>query len=179
MSRIGKLPVQVPSGVTVTVADGTLRVKGPKGDLAQRLPAGVSLQQEGNVVRVLRADDANQTRANHGLTRALLAGMVHGVTSGFERKLEIQGTGFKGEVKGKTLVLSLGYSHPVEFPFPEGITIEVDKATKLVIKGANKQLVGETAAQLRRFRPPDSYKGKGVRYEGERVRLKAGKTAKK
>lgn len=179
MSRIGKLPVQVPSGVTVTVADGTLRVKGPKGDLAQRLPTGVSLQQEGNVVRVLRADEANQTRANHGLTRALLAGMVHGVTSGFERKLEIQGTGFKGEVKGKTLVLSLGYSHPVEFPFPEGITIEVDKATKLVIKGANKQLVGETAAQLRRFRPPDSYKGKGVRYEGERVRLKAGKTAKK
>lgn len=179
MSRIGKLPVQVPSGVTVTVADGTVRVKGPKGDLAQRLPTGVSIQHEGNVVRVLRADEANQTRASHGLTRALLAGMVQGVTSGFERRLEIQGTGFKAEVKGKSLVLSLGYSHPIEFPFPEGITIEVDKATKLVVRGANKQLVGETAAQLRRLRPPDSYKGKGVRYEGERVRLKAGKTAKK
>lgn len=179
MSRIGKLPVPVPSGVTITVADGNVRVKGPKGDLIQRLPVGVSLLQEPGVIRVERADEDGQTRSNHGLTRALVAAMVKGVTTGFERRMEIQGTGFKGEVKGKSLVLSLGFSHPVEFPFPEGITIEVEKATRLVIKGSNKQLVGETAAQLRRFRPPDSYKGKGVRFDGERVRLKAGKTAKK
>lgn len=179
MSRIGKLPIPVPSGVTIQVADGAVKVKGPKGELTQRLASGVSLEQDAATLRVLRADETAQTRANHGLVRALVANMVTGVTKGFERKLEIQGVGFKGEVKGKTLVLALGYSHPVEFPFPEGITIEVEKGTKLTVKGADKQVVGETAALLKRFRPPDSYKGKGVRYEGEYIRLKAGKTAKK
>lgn len=179
MSRIGKLPVTVPAGVTISVAEGVMRVKGPKGELSQSLASGVSVSQEGGVATVVREDDTRQVRANHGLTRALLANMVNGVTKGFERRLDIQGVGFKSEVKGKTLVLSLGYSHSVEFPFPDGVSIEVEKGTKLIVKGANKQTVGETAARLRRLREPDSYKGKGVRFEGEYVRLKAGKTAKK
>jgi large subunit ribosomal protein L6 len=179
MSRIGKLPVTLPAGVSVNVADGMMRVKGPKGELSQRMATGVSLQVEGNVVNVVRADDSRQVRANHGLTRALVNNMVLGVTKGFERKLEIQGVGFKSEVKGKTLVLSLGYSHQIEFPFPEGITIEVDKGTKLSVKGSDRQTVGQTVAKLRSFREPDSYKGKGVRNEGEHIKLKAGKTAKK
>lgn len=179
MSRIGKLPLTLPAGVTVSVGEGALKVKGPKGELSSKLATGVSIEQNGNVVEVKRADDSRQARSNHGLTRALLNNMVTGVTKGFERKLDIQGVGFKSEVKGKSLNLSLGYSHPVEFPFPAGITIEVDKGTKLVVKGADKQLVGETAARLRQLREPDSYKGKGVRFEGEYVRLKAGKTAKK
>lgn len=179
MSRIGKLPVQVPAGVTVSVNDGALVVKGPKGQLVQSLATGVDVVQEGTVVRVNRQDDTRQSRANHGLTRALLNSMVTGVTKGFERKLDIQGVGFKSEVKGKNLVLALGYSHSIEFPFPDGISIEVEKNTKLTVKGSDKQLVGETAAKLRGLREPDSYKGKGVRYEGEYVRQKAGKTAKK
>jgi len=179
MSRIGKLPVALPSGVTVNVADGVVRVKGPKGELAQRLAAGVTLVQDGGSLRVERADDSRQYRANHGLTRALVNNMVSGVTKGFERKLDIQGVGFKSEVKGKAIVLSLGYSHTIEFPFPPGITIEVEKGTKLTIKGSDRQVVGETAAKLRSFRSPDSYKGKGVRNEGEHIKLKAGKTAKK
>jgi large subunit ribosomal protein L6 len=179
MSRIGKLPIVVPAGVTISQGNGQVVVKGPKGELSQRLASGVQVQQEGNALRVLRADETRQVRANHGLTRALLNNMVTGVTKGFEHKLEIQGVGFKSEVKGKSLVLSLGYSHVIDFPFPPGITIEVDKGTKLVVKGSNRQTVGETAAKLRAFRPPDSYKGKGVRDEGEHIKLKAGKTAKK
>jgi large subunit ribosomal protein L6 len=179
MSRIGKLPVTVPSGVNVSVADGTVKVKGPKGELAQVLPLGVTLAQEGGTLTVARDDESRQARANHGLARALVNNMVTGVTKGFERRLEIQGVGFKGEIKGKTLVLALGYSHPVEFPFPNGVTIEVDKQTKLIVKGSDKQAVGETAAKLRSLREPDSYKGKGVRFEGEHIKLKAGKTAKK
>lgn len=179
MSRIGKLPITVPAGVTVAVADGSVKVKGPKGELVQKLPVGVQLVQEGTVLSVNRADETRQVRSNHGLTRALVNNMVTGVTKGFERKMEIQGVGFKGEVKGKTLVLSLGYSHMVEFPFPAGVTIEVDKLTKLTVKGADRQVVGETAAKLRSLRAPDSYKGKGVRYDGEHIKLKAGKTAKK
>lgn len=179
MSRIGKLPITLPAGVSVTAGDGALQVKGPKGELSAKLATGVSIEQNGSVLEVKRVDDSRQVRSNHGLTRALLNNMVQGVTKGFERKLDIQGVGFKSEVKGKTLNLSLGYSHAVEFPFPAGITIEVEKGTKLVVKGADKQVVGETAARLRQLRSPDSYKGKGVRYEGEYVRLKAGKTAKK
>jgi len=179
MSRIGKLPIPVPAGVTIAVVDGVLKVKGPKGELHQALAGGVAVEQEAGVARVTRADESRQVRANHGLTRALLNNMVKGVTTGFERKLDIQGVGFKSEVKGTTLVLSLGYSHQIEFPFPNGITITVDKGTKLSVKGSDRQVVGETAAKLKSFRPPDSYKGKGVRYEGEHVRLKAGKTAKK
>lgn len=179
MSRIGKLPVTLPSGVSVNVADGVVRVKGPKGELSQRVATGVSIQQEGNLLTVVRADDSRQFRSNHGLTRALVNNMVQGVTKGFERRLEIQGVGFKSEVKGKTLVLSLGYSHTIEFPFPTGITIDVEKGTKLSIKGSDRQTVGETAAKIRGFRSPDAYKGKGVRNEGEHIKLKAGKTAKK
>ena len=179
MSRIGKLPVALPAGVSVSVTDGVMKVKGPKGELTQALATGVTLVQEGNTVSVKRADDSRQLRANHGLTRALLNNMVTGVTKGFERKLDILGVGFKGEVKGKMLVLALGYSHPVEFPFPDGITIEVEKGTKLTVKGFDRQVVGETASRLRQLRLPDSYKGKGVRYEGEHIKLKAGKTAKK
>jgi len=179
MSRIGKLPIAVPAGVTVSVADGLVRVNGPKGELAQRLAAGVSIVQEPGSMSVVRQDDQRQTVSNHGLTRALLNNMVIGVTKGFERRLDIIGVGFKSEVKGKSLNLSLGYSHQIEFPFPPGITIEVDKGTKIVVKGSDRQVVGETASKLIALRPPDSYKGKGVRNEGQHIKLKAGKTAKK
>ncbi len=179
MSRIGKMPIPVPAGVAITVADGQLKVNGPKGQLTQKMAVGVSIVNEAGVARVVRADDSRQVRANHGLTRALLNNMVKGVTTGFERKLDIQGVGFKSEVKGTTLVMQLGFSHPINFPFPDGITISVEKGTKLSVKGSDRQIVGETAAKLKSFRPPDSYKGKGVRFEGEHVRLKAGKTAKK
>ncbi len=179
MSRIGKLPVVVPAGVTVSTGSNEIRVKGPKGELVQGLATGVKLVQEGDQMKVVRVDDERQSRSNHGLTRALLNNMVTGVTKGYERKLMITGVGFKGEIKGKTLVLALGYSHPIEFPFPPGISIEVEKATTLIVKGADRQLVGETASKLRSLRSPDAYKGKGVRFENEHVRLKAGKTAKK
>ena len=179
MSRIGKLPVSLPAGVTVAVSDGVVRVKGPKGELAQRVAQGVTFEQEGNLLKILRADESRQIRANHGLTRAIVANMVQGVTKGFERKLEIQGVGFKSEVKGKSLLLSLGYSHQIDFPFPPGVTIEVEKGTKLTVRGSDRQAVGETCAKLRSLRSPDSYKGKGVRNEGEHIKLKAGKTAKK
>ncbi len=179
MSRIGKLPVPVPAGVTISVSNGLLAVKGPKGELTQALAGGVAVVQEAGVARVTRENETRQVRSNHGLTRALLNNMVKGVTTGFERRLDIQGVGFKSEVKGTTLVLSLGYSHQIEFPFPVGISITVEKGTKLSIKGSDRQVVGETAAKLKAFRPPDAYKGKGVRYEGEHIKLKAGKTAKK
>lgn len=179
MSRIGKLPIAVPAGVTVTSAGGQVKVKGPKGELAQHLATGVKLVQEGAVLTVVRENEERQSRSNHGLTRALVNNMVTGVTKGYERRLTIMGVGFKGEVKGKSVVLALGYSHPVEFPFPTGITIEVEKLTTLIVKGADRQVVGETAAKLRGLRSPDAYKGKGVRFEGEHIRLKAGKTAKK
>jgi len=179
MSRIGKLPIAIPAGVTVSSGEGQVRVKGPKGELIQHLAGGVTLVQESGSLKIVRNDDERQTRSNHGLVRALVAGMVTGVTKGFERRLSITGVGFKGEVKGKSLTLNLGYSHPVEFAFPPGITIDVEKATTLIVKGADRQLVGETAAKLRGLRSPDSYKGKGIRYENEHVRLKAGKTAKK
>jgi len=179
MSRIGKLPVPVPAGVTITVSNGLLLVTGPKGELRQALATGVAVAQEPGVARVTRDNETRQVRSNHGLTRALLNNMVKGVTTGFERRLDIQGVGFKSEVKGTTLVLSLGFSHQIVFPFPVGISITVEKGTKLSIKGSDRQVVGETAAKLKAFRPPDAYKGKGVRYEGEHIKLKAGKTAKK
>ncbi len=179
MSRIGKLPITVPAGVTVSVSGAVVTVKGPKGTLTQGLTEGVELKQEGTTLTVARRDDSRQVRSLHGLTRALVNNMVTGVTKGFERKLEIQGVGFKSEVRGKSVVLSLGYSHQIDFPFPPGITIEVEKGTMLTVKGSDRQLVGETAAKLRGLRSPDSYKGKGVRFEGEYIKLKAGKTAKK
>jgi large subunit ribosomal protein L6 len=179
MSRIGKLPVAVPSGVVVTAASSLLTVKGPKGELQTRIGSGVEIVQEAGVARVVRKDDDRQARANHGLMRSLLNNMVTGVTKGYERRLTITGVGFKGEIKGTSLVLNLGFSHSIVFPFPEGVTIDVEKATTLIVRGSNRELVGETCAKLRSFRPPDAYKGKGVRNEGEKIKLKAGKTAKK
>lgn len=179
MSRIGKQPIAVPAGVSVSTGAAGIVVKGPKGELTQKLATGVKIVQEAGSVSVVRENDERQSRSNHGLVRALLANMVTGVSKGYERRMTITGVGFKGEIKGKNLVLALGYSHVVDVPFPTGITLEVEKLTTLVIKGSDKQLVGETAAKLRSLRAPDAYKGKGIRNEGEKIKLKAGKTAKK
>ncbi len=176
MSRIGNKPVELPKGVSFQIADGSMLVKGPKGSLTRKIVAGIDFDEADSTVVVKRSGDTPQLRANHGLMRSLLASMVEGVSKGFERRLEIVGVGYKAEVKGKTLVLSLGYSHPVEFAFPEGIDIEVGKNNKMVVRGIDKERVGQAAAVIRSFRPPDSYKGKGVRYEGEYVRIKAGKS---
>lgn len=179
MSRIGKKPVALPAGVSVVARDGVLQVKGPKGELSRALAVGTSVTLEPGVAVVQRSDESSQIRANHGLMRALLANMVTGVSAGFVRNLEITGVGYKAEVKGKSLVLNLGYSHQVVYPFPNGITIEVETNTKVRVKGADKELVGQVASELRGLRSPDSYKGKGVRYAGERIRIKAGKSAQK
>jgi large subunit ribosomal protein L6 len=177
MSRIGRKPVSLPSGVTVTAGDGVLAVKGPKGSLSRKIATGIAFDNVDGVVNVKRENDHSAVRANHGLMRALLNNMVVGVSQGFEKKLQIIGVGYKAEVKGSKLVLNLGFSHPVVYPFPQGITIAVEKNTEISVKGIDKEAVGQTAAELRSFRPPDSYKGKGVRYVGEHVRLKAGKSA--
>lgn len=179
MSRIGKKPIVLPAGVTVSVDNGRLEVKGPKGEIGRVIVAGTGVSHEAGAVVVTRADETSQVRANHGLMRALLANMVSGVSTGFVRGLEIHGVGYKAEVKGKTLVLNLGYSHQVVYPFPNGITIDVEQNTKLKVKGVDKELVGQVSSELRNLRPPDSYKGKGVRYTGERIRIKAGKSAQK
>ena len=178
MSRIGNKPVALPSGVSVTANDGTLTVKGPKGQLSQKIAEGITFDIEGDVTKVNRSNDSKPYRANHGLMRALLNNMVTGVSKGFERKLVINGVGYKASTQGNKAVFNLGYSHPIEFPFPEGVTISVDKNTSVTVSGIDKEKVGQAAAEIRGFRPPDSYKGKGVRYEGEYVRLKAGKSAK-
>lgn len=179
MSRIGKLPIELPAGVTVTVGS-TILVKGPKGQLERPIVSGISVAREGSALHLHRATDERQHRANHGLMRALVANMVTGVTKGFERKLQIVGVGYKAESRGSNLVLSLGYSHPIEFVPPPGISLAVDpKTNKVTVSGVDKEAVGQVAANIRSFRVPDHYKGKGVRYEDERVRLKAGKSAKK
>jgi len=178
MSRIGKLPIAVPKGVTVTIDDGVV-VKGPKGTLQRPLVAGITVNQEGDQLVCVRSDDSRTQRANHGLMRALLNNMVIGVTQGFVRKLQIQGVGYKAELRGSALLLQVGFSHPIDFPAPDGIKFDVDKAkTTITVSGIDKEQVGQTAAVIRGFRPPDSYKGKGIRYEGEHIRLKAGKSAK-
>lgn len=179
MSRIGKMPVPVPNGVTVQIGDGRVQVKGPKGQLEQAIPAHVQVVSEPGRIVVSREGEHRQARANHGLTRALVRNMVVGVTQGFEKKLEIVGVGYRAEMKGKTLVLSLGYSHPVEYPVPNGVAIAVDSKTNAItVSGISKQQVGEVSADIRSFRRPDAYKGKGVRYSGEYIRIKAGKSAK-
>lgn len=178
MSRIGKLPVPVPTGVTVQVGGGRISVRGPKGALEQAMPAHVQLQSEAGRVVLSRDGEHKQARANHGLARALVRNMVVGVTSGFEKKLEVVGVGYRAELRGKTLVLSLGYSHPVEYPVPNGVAVAVDKAGAITISGIDKQQVGQVAADIRSYRRPDAYKGKGVRYTGEYIRLKTGKSAK-
>jgi len=177
MSRIGKQPIVVPSGVTVALADGRVRVDGPKGSLSQALVEHVGLEVEGAEARLTRDGEAKQVRANHGLMRSLVQNMVTGVTVGFEKKLSVLGVGYRADVKGSTLVMQLGYSHPINFSIPAGVVIDVDKQNNIVVKGIDKQAVGQAAAEIRAFRKPDHYKGKGIRYADEYVRIKAGKSA--
>ncbi len=177
MSRIGKLPIKVPGAVKVTVSAGAVQVEGPKGKLDYDLPPGIGLKQEDGVLRVEREHDDNQTRAFHGLARRLLANMVHGVSDGFARVLEINGVGYRADAKGDHLHLSLGYSHPIVYQLPKGISAKVDKQTVITLEGVDRQLLGEVAAQVRGLRPPEPYKGKGIKYADERIRRKAGKAA--
>ena len=179
MSRIGKLPIEVPKGVTVTFADSVITVKGPKGQLSRQIMPAVSVVIKDNQVAVERPDDSISARAAHGLTRTLVNNMVIGVTNGYQTDLEINGVGYRAELKGKELHLSLGYSHPVVYALPEGITVDIDKMTKLSVKGIDKELVGHTAAKIRSFRGPEPYKGKGIKYATETILRKAGKTGKK
>ncbi len=179
MSRIGKRPIEVPDKVTVTIQDRTVNVKGPKGELSRTLPAGVTIAQEDKVVTVSRVDESRIARQRHGLCRTLVANMVEGVSNGFSRKLEIQGVGYRAAVQGSKLVLSMGFSHPVEMIPPDGIQFAVDGNVNVTVAGIDKELVGNTAARIRAVRPPEPYKGKGIRYQGEAVRRKAGKTGKK
>jgi large subunit ribosomal protein L6 len=178
MSRIGKLPIEVPSGVEVKVEGALATVTGPRGTLTQTLPTQISVRQEGNQILVERPDDEREHRSLHGLVRSLVANMVEGVTRGFEKQLEIQGVGYRVQAQGPDLVFSLGYSHQIPVKAPEGITFEVTAPTRFSVKGIDKQQVGQVAAEIRRLRKPDPYKGKGVRYAGEQIRRKAGKTAK-
>lgn len=180
MSRIGRLPVTIPAGVTVTVAEGNVvTAKGPKGTFTQQLSGEMEIKVEGNSVTITRPSDDKEHRALHGLTRTLLNNMVIGVSEGFSKALAIQGTGYRAAMNGKKLVLTLGYSHPVEMEAPEGITIEVPSQTSIIIRGIDKQAVGQFAAEVRGVRAPEPYHGKGVRYEGEYVALKEGKAGKK
>jgi large subunit ribosomal protein L6 len=179
MSRIGKAPIPVPGGVTVTLSGLDVTVKGPKGELSRTLPEGVAIAQEGNTLVVSPASDSRRSRERHGLCRTLVANMVEGVSQGYTRKLEIVGVGYRAAVQGKKLVVSAGYSHQVEMVPPEGVTFTVDGNTTVLISGANKELVGNEAAKVRAIRPPEPYKGKGIKYEGERILRKAGKTGKK
>ena len=179
MSRIGNKPVVVPSGVTVTVEGSTVKVKGPKGELSQAFRPEVTVVVNDGKVTVERSGEEKSVKALHGLTRALIANMVQGVTGGYKKTLEIVGVGYKAEKKGNTLVLTVGYSHPVPYPEPEGIKLSTTSPTVVVIEGTDKQKVGQVAAELRDVRPPEPYKGKGIRYQGEQVRRKAGKAGAK
>ena len=177
MSRIGKLPIEVPEGVTVDVKPGEVSVKGPRGELKQVISPAMKVEVTDGTVTVSRPTDRGEHRALHGLTRSLIANMVEGVTNGYERRLEIQGVGYRAALKGRNLELALGYSHPVPMDAPEGIEYEVPQPTEVVVRGIDKQLVGEMAARIRRHRPPEPYKGKGIRYAGEQVTRKVGKRA--
>jgi len=177
MSRIGKLPIPVPSGVNVDLQDGNVKVKGPKGELSERVSRDITVAQEGDQIIVTRPTDRGEHRALHGLTRTLVFNMVQGVTAGYEKRLEIQGVGYRAQLKGKNLELAVGYSHPVPIPAPDGIEFEVPQPTRIVVRGISKQAVGEVAAFIRKQRPPEPYKGKGIRYEGEYVARKVGKRA--
>ena len=177
MSRIGKMPVPIPSGVKVQVEGSLVRAEGPKGKLTQPIPAGLLAAVDGGKVTIARQGDDRRIRALHGLARALVANMVNGVKNGFEKKLEIVGIGYRAQAQGRNLQLALGYSHPVIFPLPEGITAEIEKQTAITLRGADKALLGETAARLRALRKPDPYKGKGIKYADEVIRRKVGKKA--
>jgi large subunit ribosomal protein L6 len=177
MSRIGRKPIELPEGVTVDVKPGSVMVKGPKGELSQTVSSEMKVEHENGTVTVSRPTDRGDHRAIHGLTRSLIANMVEGVTAGFEKRLEIQGVGYRARLQGKALELSVGYSHPVSVTAPDGIEFEVPQPTQVIVRGIDKQLVGELAARIRRVRPPEPYKGKGIRYDGEHVRRKVGKRA--
>jgi large subunit ribosomal protein L6 len=177
MSRIGRQPVEIPDGVTVDATPGSVKVKGPKGELSQAIDPEMKVSVDAGVVKIERPTDRGEHRALHGLTRSLISNMVEGVTDGFERRLEIQGVGYRAQLKGKSLEMALGYSHPVTVEAPEGIEFEVPQPTEVIVRGIDKQMVGETAARIRKTRPPEPYKGKGVRYSGEHVSRKVGKRA--
>ena len=175
MSRVGKQPILIPQGVEVKLNKGEIYVGGPKGKLTQRLADAIGVEMADGKILVKRSSDESSSRALHGTTRSLIANMVVGVVKGFAKDLEIQGVGFRAKVEGKQLEMQLGFTHPIRFTIPEGVTVEVEKNVFLHVKGANKQMVGEAAAEIRRFYPPEPYKGKGIRYVGEHVRRKAGK----
>ena len=178
MSRIGRKPIVVPVGVDVTINGSTVQVKGPKGELVRDLHPDMTITKEGNVISVERPSDIGPHRALHGLTRALLANMVQGVTEGYSKALEIKGVGYRAALQGRKLVMQLGYSHSVEMDPPAGVDFEVPAPTKIIVRGTDKQMVGEMAARIRRQRPPEPYNDKGIHYEGEQVRRKVGKTGK-
>ena len=177
MSRVGKKAIPVPAGVSVTWNQGEVKVKGPKGELSYRTLPGIEVQVEGSTVQVVQKSTLRTAGALHGLTRALINNQVLGVSQGFRKVLEIVGTGYRAQLAGRTLTLQLGYSHPIEFPLPDGIEAKVEMPTRLEITGISRELVGQVAANIRRLRPPEPYKGKGVKYEGEHIRRKAGKSA--
>ena len=179
MSRIGRKPIPVPGNVTITIDGSTVKVKGPKGELVRRIRPEIALKQEDGTLSVTRPSDSKEHRALHGLTRALVANMVEGVTTGYRKTLEIIGVGYRAEKKGKALVLNVGYSHQVTYPEPDGITLSTQSPTVVVVEGIDKEKVGQVAAEIRSVRPPEPYKGKGIRYQGEQVRRKAGKTGAK
>lgn len=179
MSRVGRMPIDIPAGVTATLDGQVITVKGPKGELTRTLHPDMKVTVQDNVITVERPNDEKNNRALHGLTRALIANMVKGVTEGFKKELEIVGVGYRAQMKGKKLALTLGFSHPLELDAPEGITIECPSATQIVISGINNEHVGEFAAKVRGYRLPEPYKGKGIRYVGEHVRRKAGKAGTK
>ncbi len=177
MSRIGKKPIAIPDKVTVTLAGSKITVKGPLGTLTRDLHDAVTVRIEGKEMHIERKNNGMESRSLHGLSRMLVSNMVHGVLQGFQRDLDLVGVGYRAEVKGNTIVMTLGHSHPIEYPLPAGVKAQVEKQTRILVSSADKELVGEVAAQLRRFRPPEPYKGKGVRYVGEVIRKKAGKAA--
>ena len=177
MSRIGKRPIEVPAGVIVSIDPGRVTVSGPKGELRQDGPARMQIAQDDGTVTITRPTERGEDRALHGLTRTLIANMVEGVTQGFEKRLEIQGVGYRATLQGTDLELQVGYSHPVKVKPREGVSFEVPVPTQVIVRGIDKQMVGQTAAEIRKVRPPEPYKGKGIRYEGEYVRRKVGKRA--
>lgn len=179
MSRVGLKPIPLPSGVELRIEDGVSIAKGPKGELRQHLPEGIEIKIEGDVITCSRSSDAPPIRARHGLVRSLIANQVQGVTEGFSKALDIVGVGYRAEAKGRVLNLQLGHSHPIDYKLPEGIEAQTPDPTHILITGIDKQKVGQVAAEIREFRPPEPYKGKGVRYRDEKVRRKAGKVAAK
>ncbi|QSJ16931.1 50S ribosomal protein L6 [Nostoc sp. UHCC 0702] len=178
MSRIGKRPIPIPAKVQVAIDGTKVVVKGPKGELSRNLPTAVTVSQEGETLQVTRRDESRTARQLHGLSRTLVANMVEGVSQGFQRRLEIQGVGYRAQVQGRNLVLNMGYSHQVQIVPPDGIQFAVENNTNVIVSGYDKEIVGNTAAKIRAVRPPEPYKGKGIRYAGEVVRRKAGKTGK-